>query len=107
MWAHAEVLEGLASILGSAEQDDIAARGSSEGQLVKGQAFTAGLLDPCACGRRESECGNGELGDGLESVVIGDGADDRDGLASVGLLRRLGRDLADDSRDGHGRSVYS
>lgn len=43
----------------------------------------------------------------MNSVVICDGADNSDGLSLVFLLCGFGGDLADDSGDGHGWTVYS
>lgn len=103
--AHAEVLDGLAGVLGASEQDDVAAGGVPHGELVEGHALAAGLFDPGAGGGREPQGGDVELGHGHEAVVVGDGADHGDGLVLVRLLRALGADLAGDAGDGHGRAV--
>jgi len=107
VWSHTEVLDGLSGVLGSSQQNNIATSWSSQGQLIKGQAFTTSLLNPGSGCRCESESGDGELGDDLKSVVVGDSANDCDGLALVSLLGTLSANFAVDSGDRHGRSVYS
>lgn len=51
----AEVTVSLSCGLPATEQDDVRAGRSSEGELVEGEAFTAGSLNASACSLRESE----------------------------------------------------
>lgn len=105
MGAHAEVLDGLTGVLGTSEQDDVAAGWVPQGELVEGQALTAGLLDPGAGSGCESQSGNVEFRHGQEAVVVRDGSDHSDGLVLVCLLCALGGDLAGDAGDGHWGAV--
>lgn len=84
--AEAEVLDGLAGVLGAAEQEGVGASGLLEGQLVEGKDLAAGREDASTGGGGDAESGNRHLGDGQEAVVIGDGADDDNSLVLVALL---------------------
>jgi hypothetical protein len=77
----AEVLDGLAGVLGSTEEDDVGASGRAEGQLVECEALTASLLDTGTSSGSEAESSDAHLRDLVETVVIGHGADDRPDLA--------------------------
>jgi len=94
---HAEVLDGLTSILRTTEQEGVASSGGTESQLIQSQALTTGSKDASAGGGSETESGNGDLGDLEEAVIVGDGADDNDGLAALVALG----DLRLDARKGH------
>lgn len=91
------MLDGLTSVLGTTEQNDIATSRCLHGELVEGQAFTTGLFNTGTSGSSESESGNVEFWDSQHTVVVGDGADNADGLVFVGFGGRFGRDFADDS----------
>jgi len=54
----AEVLDGLAGVLGSTEEEDVGASGRAEGQLVECEALTAGLLDTGTSGGSEAKSSN-------------------------------------------------
>lgn len=101
----AKVLDGLTGVLGAAEEEGVGAGGGTEGQLVEGQALAAGSSDAGAGGGGEAQSGDGQLGDLEQAVVVGDGADNDDGLALVGLARVLVGSRCDDAGDGHGRAV--
>jgi len=105
--AHAEVLDSLSGVLWSSQQNNVAASWGSHGQLVESQALTAGLLDSGTGSRGESQSSDGQLGDDVHSVVVGDCADDCDGLALVGLLGGWGADFAVNAGEGHGWAVDS
>jgi hypothetical protein len=77
----AEVLDGLAGVLGSTEEDDVGASGRAEGQLVECEAFTAGFLDTGTSSGSEAESSDAHFRDLIKAVVIGHGADDRPDLA--------------------------
>jgi hypothetical protein len=79
--AEAEVLDGLTRVLRSTEEEDVRASRGAERKLVKCDGLTTGLLDAGTGGCGESQGGDGQLGDLVEAVVIGDGADDRADLA--------------------------
>lgn len=91
-----EVLDGLTGVLGSTEEEGVASGRGAEGKLIQGEDLAAGSQDARAGSGGEAEGSDAELGDGQETVVIGDGADDDDGLV-VGLLG----DVGDDSGEGH------
>jgi len=98
--SEAEVLNSLSGVLGSSEKECVASSRSSKGQLIQSQSLTSGSNNAGTGSGSESESGYTELGDGQETVVIGNGANDDNGLV-VGLLGGV----RDDSRDGNGRSV--
>jgi len=77
----AEVLDGLAGVLGSTEEEDVGASGRAEGQLVECEALTAGLLNTGTSSSSEAKSGDAHFRDLVEAVVIGDGAYDRTDLA--------------------------
>lgn len=97
---HAEVLDGLTGVLGTAEQQGVAAGRGTESQLVEGQSFATGGDNAGAGSSGESESSDGDLRNLQETVVIGDSTNDDDGL-SLGVLV----DLTLDTREGDGRSV--
>ena len=79
--AVAEVGEG-GPRLGSAEEDGVGALGCAEGELVEGEALTAGGEDALAGGLGEAEGADGHFGDVAEHAdVVGDLANDDGGLA--------------------------
>jgi hypothetical protein len=90
---HAEVLDGLTGVLGTAEQQGVATGRSAQGELVQGEGLTTGGQDASAGSGGEAESSNAQLGDLKETVVIGDGANNNNGLA----LLTLG--LANNARD--------
>jgi len=100
VWSHAEVLDGLTSVLWSSEEKRVASRWGSQGQLIQSQGLSSGGKDARTSGSGEAESSHAELGDGQETVVIGDGANDDDGL----VVRLLGG-VRDKAGDGDGRSV--
>ncbi len=83
--SEAEVLNSLSGVLGSSEKESVASSGSSKGQLIQSQSLTSGSNNASTGSGSESESGDTELGDGQETVVIGNGANDDNGLV-VGLL---------------------
>lgn len=105
MWAETEVLHRLPRILGSSQQQGVGTSWRPHGQLIQSQALAACSGDPGTCGGCEAERGNGELGDGEEAVVVGDGADKNDGLAGSLFADVLGGGGTDDTADGHGWPV--
>lgn len=103
-----EVLDSLAGVLLATDEDGVATGGGAGGELVEGEALTTGSLDAGTCGVGESESSDGELGKLEDSVVVGDGADNDDGLGGLGgrsgnTTLRLGQ--VDDARDRDRRLV--
>ena len=93
----AKVLDCLTGVLGSTEQESVGSSRCTHGQLVNGKALAAGLDDARAGGRGEAKCGNGELGDLQNAVVIGHSSNQNDRLSLVclsGVLVRGGRNQA-------------
>lgn len=95
----AEVLDGLTAVLGSTEDQGVASGRSTESKLVQGDGLTTSSDNAGTGGGSEAEGGNGGLGEGQETVVIGDGADDDDG--ALLLLAKVGNN----AREGNGRAV--
>ena len=97
--AKAEVLDGLARVLGTPQKEGIRAGGLLERELVEGERLAAGRNDArTGCGG-EAQSGDGDLGSLKEAVVVGNGADYDDGPLVV--LRGVGGDAG----EGDGRAV--
>lgn len=93
----AEVLNGLSGVLWSSEEKGVASGRSSEGQLIKSQDLTSSSNDAGTSRGGEAKGGDAELGDSQETVVIGDSANDNDGLV-VGLLGGVRNNSGDGDR---------
>lgn len=98
----AEVLDGLAGVLGSTEEQSVGTSGETGGNLVDGESLTTSLLDAGAGRGGEAQGSDGELGELEEAVVVGDGADNDNGLALVGLRVGLVGGGRDDLGEGDG-----
>ena len=98
--SEAKVLDSLSSILGSSEEEGVASGRGSQSQLIQSQSLSTCREDACASSCSESEGGNTELGNSQETVVIGNCANNDNGLL-VGLLRGI----RNNSRDRDRRSV--
>jgi len=98
--AKAEVLEGLTGVLGATEEEGVGASGLLESELVESDGLAAGGLDAGTGSGGEAEGRNVDLGDGQETVVIGDGADNNDGLLLVAVL-----EVGGNARERDGRAV--
>ena len=94
------MLECLSGVLWSSEEQGVASGGSAESQLIQSQGLTSSSNDAGTSSSSESESGNAELGDGQETVVIGDGTDDT--TVRLSVLARL---VSNNARDGDGWSV--
>jgi len=86
VWTHAKVLDSLTGVLGTTEQEGVATSGGTESKLIESQSFTTGSKDASTGSGSESERSDAELGNRKQTVVIGDGADNNDGLALGTLL---------------------
>lgn len=100
--AHAEVLDGLPSAALAPEQDGVRTSGRTERELVEGQGLTTSLEDALFGREGEAEGGNGQLGDLEQTNIIGDSADNDNGL---GLAVGGVRSLLENAREGDGRAV--
>lgn len=98
--AHAEVLDGFASVLRSTEQESVRSSGGTESELVESKDLTTGLLNTGTGGSGETKGGNRELGDSQHAVVVGDGSNNDNGLSLLFLSH-----VGDDARQADGRSV--
>ena len=82
-----EMLHRLPRILRSPQQQRITPRGRPERQLIERQALPARLFDPRPRRGGEVQRRDGEvLGHREQTGIIGDGADDDDGLVGRGHL---------------------
>lgn len=97
---HAEVADSLTGVLGAAEQQGVGASGLLEGQLVKGLDGAAGGEDASAGSGGETQGSDVHLGDLEQTDIIGDGADNDNGLLLVAVL-----EVGGDAREGHGGAV--
>jgi hypothetical protein len=100
VWTHAEVLDGLSGVLWSSEEKSVASGWSSQSQLIQGQNLTPGCENPSTSCGSEAKSRNTQLGNGQQTVVIGDGAND-DGCL---VVRFLGS-VSNNSRNGDWRSI--
>ena len=97
--AHAEVLDGLTSVPLAAKQDGVGTSGRTERELVKGDGLTAGLEDARLGRLGEAEGSDGQLGDLEEADIVGDGANNNDGLGvTVGGVSSLLEDAGERQR---------
>jgi hypothetical protein len=90
--SHAKVLDSLAVVARTAEEDGVGAGGGAQGQLVESESLSAPGEDASAGGGREAEGSDREtFGEDvvLDADVIGNGAHDDDGLLGVGGLAAL------------------
>jgi len=80
VWSHAKVLNSLSGVLWSSKEESVASGRGSQGQLIESQGLSPSGKDARTSGSSEAESSHAELGDGQETIVIGDGADHNDGL---------------------------
>jgi hypothetical protein len=85
MRSKAKVLDSLSSVLGSSEEECVASSRSSQCQLIQSQSLSTSSEDARTSSCSEAKCGNAELGNSQKTVVIGDCANNDNGLV-VGLL---------------------
>ena len=91
VWAKTEVLDSLTGVLWSTEEEGVASGWGAESELIQGEDLTTGSQDAGTGSGGEAERSNAELWNSQETVVVGDGTDDNNGLV-VGLLRDVGND---------------
>lgn len=83
---HAEVLDGLTGVLGTTEEDGVGTGREAGSDLVDGEDFATGLLDTGTSRSGDAEGSNGELGELQQAVVVGDCADNDNGLVLVRVI---------------------
>ncbi|KAI9373128.1 hypothetical protein BJX61DRAFT_533379 [Aspergillus egyptiacus] len=88
--SEAEVLHSFPSILGAAEEECVCSSWCPESELVQSQSLTTSLLNASSGGGSEAK----------ETVVVGNGADDDNSLALVGV-----RHIRNDARKRDRRAV--
>lgn len=91
------MLDGLSGVLGTSEEEGVASSRSTESQLIESQDLSTSSDDARTSSSSEAESRNAELGDGQQTVVIGNGANNYDGLV-VGLLGGVRNDSGDRDR---------
>jgi len=101
----AEVLDGLTGVLGTAEEDGVGTSGGTHSELIDGEALTTGGQDAGTGGCGEAKGCNGHLGEGQETVVVGDGGNNDNGLALDLLGSVLAGGGSNNAGDGHRRAV--
>lgn len=78
----AEVTDGLTGVAGATEEESVGTSRGTAGELVEGDGLTTSLHNAGTGTLGEAEGGNGDLlRGGLETVVVGDSANDNNGLA--------------------------
>jgi len=99
----AEVTVGRASGAASLHQDGVLSFGGLEGQLIEGHDLAAGLKNAFAGAGGHVHSAQRQLGDLVQTEVVGDGANDNRGLSlSAWLLHH-----ASHASNGHGRPVHA
>jgi len=75
------MLDGLAGVLWSSEEQSVGASWGSKGELVEGEGLTTGGDDAGTGSSSEAEGCNSDLWNLQQTVVVGDSADNYDGLS--------------------------
>jgi hypothetical protein len=96
----AEVLDGLAGVLGATEDQGVAAGRGTQGKLVQGDGLAASGNDAGTGGGGEAQGSDVDLGEGQQAVVVGDGADNNNGALLTLLV-----DVGHNAGQRHGRTV--
>jgi len=99
----AEVTVGRTGSAAALHQDGVLSLGGLEGQLVEGENFTTGLENAFAGARGHVHGAERQLGDLVQTKIVGDRANDDGGLAIAAWLLHHARDAS----DGHGWSVHA
>ena len=81
----AKVLDGLARIPLTPEEDSVGSSRGAEGELIQSEAFPASSNDTLAGGVRKSQSGDGKLGNLWKALVVEDGAHSHDRLGVLGV----------------------
>lgn len=89
------MLYSLTGVLGSTQDQSVAASGGAQSKLIQSDGLAASLDDASTSSSGESQSGNVDLGEGQQAVVIGDGAHNDDGTLLALLV-----DVAHDTGQG-------
>jgi hypothetical protein len=92
----AKVTFSFTGFLGTTEKEGVFALGSTEGKLIKRQAFTASLEDAGTSAFGETESADGHFGDFEDTVVVGDGGNGNNDF--VLIVGRVAHDAANRQR---------
>lgn len=98
----AEVLHSLTSVLGTTEQQCVGTGGLLQGELVKSLGSAASSQDTGTGGGGESQGSDVHLGHLEQTSVIGDSANNDNGLLLVAVL-----DVGVDAGQRHGGAVHA
>lgn len=99
--AEAKVPDSLTGVLGATQQQGVGAGGLLEGELIEGLGRATSGNDASAGSGGEAQGSDVHLGDLEQAGVIGDGADNDNGLLLVVL------EVGVDAREGDGRAVHA
>lgn len=97
----AEVLDGLTGLLGAAQEQGVSTRGLLQSKLVQGEGTAAGSGQAGTGSGGEAQGSDLDLGDGQQAVVVGDGADNDNGLLGAVTVAGVGSN----ARQRDGRAV--
>jgi len=78
--SEAEVLDSFSGVLWTSQKKGVASGWCSLSQLVKSQDLSTSGQDAGTSGSGKAESCNAELGDSQQTVVVGDSANNDDGL---------------------------
>lgn len=95
----AEVLDGLTSVLGAAQENRVRSLGGDQSKLVKGQALSTGGDNARTGGVSEAQGAHPELGGRDETRIV------RDSSNQNGNLVLLASHVSGDTGNAHGRPV--
>jgi len=98
-----EVTVGRTGSAASLHQDGVLSLGGLEGQLIEGEDLTAGLENAFARAGGDVHGAERQLGDLVQTKIVGDGADNDGGLAIAAWLLHHARDAG----DRHGWPVHA
>ena len=83
--AVSEVLDGLTRLDGASEKDGILSLGCLKGELIEGDALSAGLNDSGSSSLSKTKGGNGERGKLKKTRVVGNTSNNHGSLAILAL----------------------
>lgn len=95
------MLNSLAGVLTTTQQDSVGSSRCTQSELIKGQALSTSLQDAGTSSLGEAQGADSHFGQSVqEAVIIGNGAD-KNGNLSLALVAHL----TDDAADGHWRAI--
>ena len=96
------MLDSLTGVPLTPQEQSVRPSRCTKCELIQGQDFTTSVQDPLLCPAGESEGGDGELWEGGEADVVGNGANGDNNLTLVGGTCR---DLFGNAGEGDGRTI--